>query len=617
MKLISCHIDAFGKFKNVDFRFDDLSVICENNGFGKTTLAQFVKAMFYSLPASSKRANFKSERDLYRPFDYDGRFGGRLVFECKKGTFIVIRTFGATPTLDRFALYDAETNLPSTEFSSNLGEELFGVGRDTFENSTFFGQNQLVSGINDDIRASLATGVLSGDDIDNFQKAQDKLQKKIKELKSENKTLNIEALNDESERLNAKEEVLKIKIKAVDDDLKEYQKLKKNNEKVVDNVDEKQINEYISKKIAIESVLENDNTKIQEKVGKKKQVESQCKISHEEYVFVKNSNFLEQTRKSQWTYRVFLVLAILGLAGLVVAGICKNMIVLTVFATIVVLSLIIMIVMLFVGRQHADDMKRFNEILKKHNLTQKAFEKELENYKNFEGELKFVDEEIKELEVDIKKSEQALAVLEKHFEMKYGCKIDEFYVKKDANNNKLLEIDKILVELATDKKHYVLDLENLQERKFEISEELTEKQEKSAKIIEKIEILTKTCEFLNKSKDSLSKRFIEPVTNRFNKYYKKLLKNGDDIVIDSNLGIKFGDHFSGVEHLSAGLFDLVYVCKRFALVDLLYKKEKPTLILDDPFSNFDDEKIKIAKQIVKELSQDYQIVMFTCQKARA
>ena len=56
MKLISCHIDAFGKLKNVDFDFnDEMNVFYEKNGFGKTTLAHFIKAMFYSLPASSKR----------------------------------------------------------------------------------------------------------------------------------------------------------------------------------------------------------------------------------------------------------------------------------------------------------------------------------------------------------------------------------------------------------------------------------------------------------------------------------------------------------------------------------------------------------------------------------
>ena len=53
------------------------------------------------------------------------------------------------------------------------------------------------------------------------------------------------------------------------------------------------------------------------------------------------------------------------------------------------------------------------------------------------------------------------------------------------------------------------------------------------------------------------------------------------------------------------------------MIDLLYKKEKPILILDDPFANFDDEKLEIAKSLVQELSKKYQILLFTCQKSRA
>ena len=81
--------------------------------------------------------------------------------------------------------------------------------------------------------------------------------------------------------------------------------------------------------------------------------------------------------------------------------------------------------------------------------------------------------------------------------------------------------------------------------------------------------------------------------------------------------MKLNDSLSDVFYLSAGLFDLVYICKRFALIDLLYKKEKPVLILDDPFANLDDEKLDIAKKMIKQMAENYQILLFTCQKARA
>ena len=45
MKLLECHVDNFGKLSNYDYRFSEgLTVIQEPNGFGKSTLAAFIKA---------------------------------------------------------------------------------------------------------------------------------------------------------------------------------------------------------------------------------------------------------------------------------------------------------------------------------------------------------------------------------------------------------------------------------------------------------------------------------------------------------------------------------------------------------------------------------------------
>ena len=50
MKLISCHVENFGKIKNQDYDFSNgITTIYEENGAGKSTLAAFIKAMFYGL----------------------------------------------------------------------------------------------------------------------------------------------------------------------------------------------------------------------------------------------------------------------------------------------------------------------------------------------------------------------------------------------------------------------------------------------------------------------------------------------------------------------------------------------------------------------------------------
>ena len=66
MKLISLHITNFGKFNNFDFNFkNNLNIINESNGWGKTTLADFIKAMLYSLPSTRARNLKENPRKKY------------------------------------------------------------------------------------------------------------------------------------------------------------------------------------------------------------------------------------------------------------------------------------------------------------------------------------------------------------------------------------------------------------------------------------------------------------------------------------------------------------------------------------------------------------------------
>ena len=130
-----------------------------------------------------------------------------------------------------------------------------------------------------------------------------------------------------------------------------------------------------------------------------------------------------------------------------------------------------------------------------------------------------------------------------------------------------------------------------------------------------MDIIEKTEEFLQISSENLSKRYVEPVQKKFDEFYKKFFVN-DKIVFNTNLNSLIEQSLQEDGYLSAGTLDLVNICKRFALIDLLYKKEKPFIILDDPFINLDDKNLKVAKEIVMEESKKYQIIFLTCHSSR-
>lgn len=181
MKLLGLHIENFGKLQDFDLiPQSGLNVLYQKNGWGKSTLAVFIKAMLYGLPASTKRALDENERKKYTPWQ-GGAFGGSLEFSTEKGRFRVERFFGAKESGDTFALYDLSTNKPSTVYSEHLGEELFGIDADGFERSTYLSQRSL-SGHRDNntITAKLGNLLDDVDDVGNYDAAMAALEKRRK-----------------------------------------------------------------------------------------------------------------------------------------------------------------------------------------------------------------------------------------------------------------------------------------------------------------------------------------------------------------------------------------------------------------------------------------------------
>lgn len=171
MKLIHCYIENFGGLHHYERSFEHgLTVIYEPNGFGKTTLAEFIRAMFYGFPRAAKTLD-KNPRKKYLPWN-GGVCGGNLTFELEGKPYRIQRTFGATPKSDTFSLLDLTTNKKSDRFSENIGLEIFGLDGDSFERSTYLPQMR-DSGVlaTDSIRAKLGNLVEDSNDINNFDKA--------------------------------------------------------------------------------------------------------------------------------------------------------------------------------------------------------------------------------------------------------------------------------------------------------------------------------------------------------------------------------------------------------------------------------------------------------------
>ena len=98
-------------------------------------------------------------------------------------------------------------------------------------------------------------------------------------------------------------------------------------------------------------------------------------------------------------------------------------------------------------------------------------------------------------------------------------------------------------------------------------------------------------------------------------------RSSDDFELDMSMSVSLHGKSGGgrtrtAEFLSTGYQDLASFASRAALVDVLFRREEPILILDDPFVNFDAQKLACAKRLLEELSGKYQIIYFTCHDSR-
>lgn len=179
MKLLRCHIFNFGGLSDFTLDFNEgLTVIERENGFGKTTLAEFIRAMFYGFPRTSGRSLGKNLRRKYQPWQ-GGRYGGTLTFTHEGKCYRIERTFGKTRAGDTFHLTEGENQHPSRDFSEDIGEELFQLDADSFERSTYLPQAHSFDTLTTaKIQAKLGNLVDDTNDINNFEKAMEALRKK-------------------------------------------------------------------------------------------------------------------------------------------------------------------------------------------------------------------------------------------------------------------------------------------------------------------------------------------------------------------------------------------------------------------------------------------------------
>ena len=631
MKLLKSHIENFGKLSNFDYSFqEELNTIKENNGFGKTTFASFIKAMFYGLDA---KRNTKSliDRKKYEPWQ-GGVFGGYIIFEINGKEYKLERIFAKKEADDIFKLYDLSTNLESTDFSENIGEEIFKLNKEAYERSTYISGQNMETAMNDSINAKLGNILESENDVNTSEKALKALEDAIKFYKKTGGRGEINEKILEKSNLEKKLEICKINEVNLQEQKKTLEIIKK------EILEKNELQEKYRKELKNITEEEAKKAKFEHyKLLKNGLDESQNKLKEAENINNKNTELIEkiELNKNKLENTENKIKKIekdinknkkICLTSLILAIIIAIIAVVLYFKQLQTVGIILAFVCLAVSSIFI----AYSVIIAKSRKKKELKEQEKENLETMQNTLNSIlEKEQGEKQTELNKLKQEYNTKIKNLEEfeKQNDLDDIIYYKPTNNIANKIEIEKGLTNLNNEISKLNDEKYNLQNKieyleasvdTFEIENQIDELLCKISQMQENVVVLEKTKDFLSKAKENFSSRYLKKMQESFINNLEILNGTKLNAILDVNLNAEVTENGLNkkLEYFSTGYQDLIYLSMRLSLIDSLFEGEKPFIILDDPFVNLDEGKIESAINLLKNISKKYQVIYFTCHNSR-
>lgn len=617
MRLLHCHIENFGKLHDFDFDFrEGLQILLRENGYGKSTFAAFLRVCFYGFSGERKQDITENERRRYMPWQ-GGRFGGELRFERAGRRYRLERMFGEKRSQDHFALYDLDSGLPSTDFSERIGEELFRIDAASFERTVFSGQLRVRSEMNADIHAKLGDVSETAFDMRSFESAMLRIREEQNRLSPLRKTgliykkrLEVEALLAELRR----RENVEAEWKRISGQLSALRQQRESHQRTAAAIQE-ELHTLSCERDRLFHAL-SDWQKEQQRRREISEREEAERLRREE----QESGERERSRHSGrllWALLLrgfsllFLVMAVVLLLYASLRRASSQFLLYNTALLLLSAAGFGQLAALFLRRGWERRRKAAEEASDGGTLTGRRIVVQQPPSRSDESE------------EERQRGEELSAELRRF---------------QESGEGRILELSQRLEEEMRAGEVISEQLREAGEQAEELSAALRTRAEREQLLAEQTEalqalekryaLLGMTQQYLQQAKERFAKKYRKPLEEGFRYYYRLLLGTTDGSLpseevqsfrLDANLEIRFRQEGRerGIACLSEGYRDLLFLCRRFAVIDSMYRAEKPFLILDDPFVNLDDDKMNGAMDFLQQCAGRYQILYLTCSESRS
>lgn len=650
MKLINCYIENFGRLSKFSYSFrEGLNVIEEENGWGKSTLAVFIKAMFYGLPATRVSDLLENERRRYSPWQ-GGVYGGALSFSLGERGYRIERIFAQKETADVFKLFSLDTGLPSNDYTSRIGEEIFGIDAAGYERSTYFTQRPIDGKQN---YGGIQGKLSEQEDLSDYKRAIDLLEKRRRVyqmngnrgmiadldrgLTEKNRTLEDARLDEESYRKLSEEIRLDTERIAGMEERRKATLLEagraaatRENRLLSDAA--RRLRDLLARSSAecreIRAGIGDPipGTEETERMLEESRLLDLALAAHEK------KRLRETAARRRRATRRKVGIAVLLAAVAAGALAYFSLYLLVPSAALLLLSLFL----LLAGRKAGKDSGFAEEEagLAERTAARRGFLAPLTPIVNDSGlpddttRLTVLREKLSALA----RAEETRAAQERdldNFSREHSDLapvIDTEIHDPGVLQRQAQELENAVLtarEALGEKRHRAKLLADSAERIPALEDEVNRTAQERADASSRLAAILKAEQYLEEAKNSLVTRYRDTVEGGFREYLTLLeaasgCPIGEEVSVSGafDVSVTVGASTYEPTAFSTGYRDLISLCLRFALTDSLFRAEPPMMVLDDPLINLDDGKLGAAKQLLRSLAGRRQILYFTCSASR-
>ena len=607
MKINNIKINGFGNLENKDIELKSgINLMSEKNEKGKSTFIKFISGMFYGI-SKNKNGKSISDYDKYTPWNAKN-FSGKLEYELDdKSKFIIFRDFNKKKMQimnekgqDISGEYDVDKTSGSKFFyeQTKMDEELF-------ENTLMIkqGETRLDSKQQNILIQKITNLVSTGNDNISYQKAKEKINKKLVEEIGSERTTNrpINILNSKIKELEEKTN----KIKEYKIILEENEKNKKRIEKEIEE-NNKKLEIYKNMKLKLDS-LEDEREKLKVNIDMKNEQKKELEVLNNQLrEILKEENKISK-KKNKSMFFLCLFLIIIGIMFFFINYLGRN--------TILIVGALIIIIGAFTT---------IYDFIKKN----KDKKKIVKSKEDLMVKINTIRETVDKLSNEIKSKEQKIDV-QKQIEMEnMQREYTKGILKEDSNGVLNISYDRIVMEICEKEDKISQERVNLNTLNFEknrieneiknigdMEKEKNEIEEKMKEIgsLEKSIKLAQMCleNAYEKFKENLGPNLKNNISNTVEKissgkYNNIYLNERNELLLELKSG-----QVIPVDRLSMGTIDQIYLALRFNILKETIKENMP-IILDEVFAYYDDERLENVLKFLNKEYTDNQIIILSC-----